>query len=236
MRAASLLPFADPFFLARRALRREVARMAADERGVVLDVGCGAAPYRDLFAHATYFGAEVPFASKYGGAKRADVLFNGKCLPIADASIDAVLCNQVLEHVFEPHAFLSEIRRVLRPGGRLLLTVPFVWDEHEQPYDFARYSSFGLRYLAQKHGFRVADARRTLADTSLFAQLWLTYLYKLFARLPAIPGKILAGAVSVPINLTGLIMGWLLPASPDLYLDNAMIWVRLDEEESAHES
>ena len=55
------------------------------------------------------------------------------------------MCNQVLEHVFNPDDFVREIARVLKPGGALLLTVPFVWNEHEQPYDYARYSSFGLR-------------------------------------------------------------------------------------------
>jgi SAM-dependent methyltransferase len=235
MSIGSVLSLADPFFLAHRALRREVAAMATDTHGIVLDVGCGAAPYRALFAHATYFGAEVPAASTYGSAKQPDLLFDGKRLPIADAQVDAILCSQVLEHVFEPDAFLSEIRRVLRPNGRLLLTVPFVWDEHEQPYDFARYSSFGLHHLARRHGFRVVDAKRTLADSSLFAQLWLAYLYKVLARLPGMFRKIVLASVSVPVNLIGLAIGWLLPASPDLYLDNAMIWVKRPDGEVAHE-
>jgi SAM-dependent methyltransferase len=230
----SLVSFADPFFLAHRALRAEIARMAAYAHGIVLDVGCGAAPYRPLFAHAIYFGAEVPTASAHGSAKHADLLFDGQRLPIADASVDAVLCSQVLEHVFEPDGFLREIHRVLRPGGRLLLTVPFVWDEHEQPYDYARYSSFALRHLASKHGFRVDEARRTLADASLFAQLWLAYLFKVCRRLPALLRKILLAASSIPVNLAGIVLGWALPASPDLYLDNAMIWTKVPDGDSAH--
>ena len=61
-----------------------------------------------------------------------------------------MLCNQVLEHVFNPDEFLLKINRVLKNDGKLLLTVPFVWDEHEQPFDYARYSSFGLKALIEK--------------------------------------------------------------------------------------
>ena len=224
---------ADPFFLAHRALRIEIARMAEGATGIVLDVGCGTAPYRTLFAHTHYLGIEVASSSAYGSAKGgADVLYDGRCLPFADASVDNILCNQVLEHVFEPIAFLSELHRVLRPGGRLMMTVPFVWDEHEQPYDFARYSSFGLAHLTGKCGFEVIEARRTLADASLFAQLWLTYWFKVARRngRASIAGKVFVAVMSVPANIFGLLLGKLLPASPDLYLDNAIILTRLPGE------
>jgi SAM-dependent methyltransferase len=225
----TLRALADPFFLAHRALRREIARMAASVNGVVLDVGCGTAPYRALFAHTTYVGVEVARSSEFGSAKGgADVLFDGRRLPVADARVDHVLCNQVLEHVFEPKPFLRELHRVLRPGGTLLLTVPFVWDEHEQPWDFARYSSFGLRHLAETCGFDVAEARRTLADASLFAQLWLAYLFKVVHRRgrAGLGGKVFLAAASVPTNLAGLLLARILPASPDLYLDNAVVFTR----------
>lgn len=225
----------DPFFLSHRALRAAIAVQADSLQGVLLDVGCGAAPYKPLFAHATYLGAEVPAASPHGSAKRPDLLFDGCNLPVADASVDAVLCSQVLEHVFEPLSFLREIRRVMRVGGSLLLTVPFVWDEHEQPYDYARYSSFGLRHLAAKNGFRIDVAERTLGDASLFAQLWLAYLFKVMRPLPALLRKPLLIAATGPTNVLGMLLGRLLPTSPDLYLDNVMIWTKLSERE-AHAS
>lgn len=207
--------------------------MAKGSAGIVVDVGCGTAPYRALFTHTHYVGIEVASSSAFGSAKGgADVLYDGQHLPLADASIDAILCNQVLEHVFEPVAFLTELRRVLRPEGQLMMTVPFVWDEHEQPYDFARYSSFGLAHLAEKCGFQVVDARRTLADASLFAQLWLAYWFKVVRRngRATLAGKVFVAAMSVPINVIGLLLATWLPANPDLYLDNAIILTRLPGE------
>jgi hypothetical protein len=105
------------------------------------------------------------------------------------------------------------------------LTVPFVWDEHEQPYDYARYSSFGLAHLARKHGFEVVDARRTLPDASIFAQLWMAYAFKAVRQWPPALRKPLLALMSLPVNLLGLALP-LLPASPDLYLDNVMLWRR----------
>lgn len=220
------LSFADPFFLAHRALRAEIERMAKACSGTIIDVGCGTAPYRALFSHAHYIGIEVASSSTFGSAKGgADVLYDGKHLPLPDASVDAILCNQVLEHVFEPTIFLTELRRVLRPGGRVLLTVPFVWDEHEQPYDYARYSSFGLTYLANRCGFTIIDVRRTLDNASILIQLWLAYWFKVVRRngRASLAGKVLVAMLSIPSNIIGLLSAKLLPTNPDLYLDNAII-------------
>jgi SAM-dependent methyltransferase len=172
---------------------------------------------------------EVPQASEHGSAKCADAYFDGLNIPLQDGSVQNVLCTQVLEHVFQPDPFLAEVYRVLAPGGSLLLTVPFVWDEHEQPYDYARYSSFGLRHLARKHGFEVRLARRTLADASLFPQLWLAYLFKVTRGAPEWIRKAVLATASLPTNLLGLVLARLLPGSPDLYLDNVMVWSKETE-------
>jgi SAM-dependent methyltransferase len=131
--------------------------------------------------------------------------------------------------VFEPTAFLEEICRVTKPGGHLLLTVPFVWDEHEQPYDFARYSSFGLRHLLSAAGFRIIAAEKTLADPSVLVQLWLGYLYKLAVKWPKPLRVATFVALAVPSNLLGLMLQKVAPASPDFYLDNVVFCQRNPE-------
>jgi SAM-dependent methyltransferase len=120
----------------------------------VLDAGAGDSPYRELFAHCDYVAADWA-ASPHPGARQADVIARLDDLPLDDASFDGVLCTQVLEHVDDPAAVLSELRRVMRPGGRIWLTVPFVGELHEEPYDFFRYTSHGLRSLAERSGLEV---------------------------------------------------------------------------------
>ncbi len=113
-----------------------------------------------------------------------------------------------------------------------MLTVPFAWDEHEQPYDYARYSSFGLRHLAQTCGFEVVDARRTLADASIFAQLWLGYWFKVTRSKgrPSPIGKLFLAVLSIPVNILGIMLARALPSNPDFYLDNAATLIRIQRD------
>lgn len=216
----------DPFYLARRALTRCIARHAIQVDGLLVDIGCGVRPYQHCFAHCRYVGLEVTQESPHGSARRPDVQFDGRTLPLRDGSTDAILCTQVLEHVFEPSDFLSELRRVLKPGGRLLLTVPFVWDEHEQPFDYARYTSFGLRHLLQKSGFRVLVLDKTLPGLPTLGQLLLCWAHKQTHRWPRLPRVAVRAMISLPVNLLSLIAEWLPTATLDLYLDNVVLCER----------
>jgi SAM-dependent methyltransferase len=215
--------FTNPFFLARRGLYRAIRAHASTLQGRLLDIGCGTQPYRHLFAHTTgYTGVELDTPVNHQ-RKIAEVFYDGKTLPFAAEEFDSVLCNQVLEHVFEPIAFLAEIQRVLKPGGKLLLSVPFVWDEHEQPYDYARYSSFGLAYRLNQAGFEVVYSEKICANLSILCQLFNAYWYKRLPRRPK--GIILLWTVFLmsPVSLIGLLLEYLLPVNPDLYLDNLVV-------------
>jgi SAM-dependent methyltransferase len=117
----------------------------------VLDAGAGEAPYRELFAHTRYVTSDWSL-SPHPGARQADVIAPLSELPLEDSSFDHVVCTQVLEHVADPVAVLSELRRVLAPGGSLWLTVPFVGELHEEPHDYFRYTSHGLRSLCERAG------------------------------------------------------------------------------------
>ena len=120
--------------------------MARSMNGRLLDVGCGRKPYRDLFPTKDYVGLEID-TPENRLRNQADIFYDGNSFPFEDHDFDGIICNQVLEHVFNPDQFVRELRRVLKSRGLLLLTVPFVWDEHEQPRDYARYTSFGLKSL-----------------------------------------------------------------------------------------
>ena len=214
--------FVNPFFLARRLLWREVAAASAELAGRLLDVGCGSQPYRTLFTEHVYTGLDID-SPRTRKLAVADAFYDGHRFPFEDARFDAVLCNQVLEHVFNPTEFLSEVRRVMTPGARLLLTVPFVWDEHEQPWDYARYSSFGLRSLLEQNGFRVLRQRKLMADFSLLFQLAIAYLYKVTLTGSPHLNLLLTVLLFGPMSLIGLAAGTLLPKNQDLFLDQLVV-------------
>lgn len=133
--------------------RRWAARVAPLAKGELLDVGCGTKPYEPLFAPyvSRYIGLEHP--STRHGREKVDVWGEAAALPFDDASFDTVVAFQVLEHCEEPREVLQEMHRVLRPGGRMILTTPFLWGVHEAPRDFYRYTRYGLEHLCGLAGF-----------------------------------------------------------------------------------
>jgi SAM-dependent methyltransferase len=118
----------------------------------VLDVGAGDAPYAELFEHADYRTSDWA-ASPHEAARDVDLVASADALPLPDAELDVVLCTQVLEHVPSPAVVARELHRVLRPGGHLYVTVPFVWELHELPHDHWRFTQPGLERLLRDAGF-----------------------------------------------------------------------------------
>lgn len=215
--------FLNPFYFARKGLYRAIRGMAGEIGGRTLDVGCGKKPYAALFKNSSeYVGLEIDSPENRRN-KNADFFYDGKRFPFVDESFESVVANQVFEHVFNPGEFLGEIRRVLKPGGALLLSVPFVWDEHEQPFDFARYSSFGLASVLENAGFTVVGRKKTVNDASLVFQLVNVFIYKKFFTGNENIDVLLAIMLIAPFNMLGTLLGGLLPRNEDLYLDNVIL-------------
>ncbi|MDB6169783.1 MAG: methylase [Verrucomicrobia bacterium] len=214
----------NPFYFARHGLIETLRPLFRELTGEVLDVGCGSKPYRAHIPATQYVGLDVDNAlTRSLGA--ADVFYDGKFFPLPDGRFDGVLCSQVLEHVFAPEAFLAEIRRVLRPGGSLLLTVPAMWDEHEQPHDYGRYTSFGLRALLERAGFEVIVQRKSMADARAVAQLASAWLYKVVVTRNRWVNLATQLALIAPVNVAGAVLGAVLPGNEDFYLDN-VVWAK----------
>ncbi len=117
-------------------------KAASIPRGLkVLDIGAGTCPYRASFAHCDYKAHDF---KKYDGPKLGNTTEYGEIdyesdiadIPVPGASFDVVLCTEVLEHVPQPEEALREMARILKPGGRVLLTAPLGSGLHQLPYHY----------------------------------------------------------------------------------------------------
>jgi SAM-dependent methyltransferase len=140
-----------------RMLERAQQETAPGAR--VLDAGSGEGQFRHYFDHAQYAGVDLAVGDAAWDYTALDAQVNLLRLPFRANSFDAAVCIQTLEHVNEPQQVIREIGRVLRPGGRLYLSAPMCWHQHQKPHDYFRYTSFGFRYLVENAGMRVLELR-----------------------------------------------------------------------------
>lgn len=190
-----------PLWLVRDGLRRGVIKHKGYVVGRLLDLGCGWKPYAPLFtSHVTmHVGVDLP--TSRSGSTVVDVYASGRALPFRAGAFDAVLCTEVLEHVPEPNQVLAEVARVLRPGGSLVLTVPWLWAAHEIPHDYYRYTEFGLRHLLTANGFTVEAIEKTTGLIATAAQRFVAATYYGLHLDRTRPGSIVGGLVASAIQL-----------------------------------
>lgn len=173
--------------------------------GRVLDVGGHKSGKRGAFDIGRY-DLQVVYANLTPD-KLPDVQADGAALPFAAAGFDAAICAELLEHVPDPRAVLAEVARVLRPGGRLVITVPFLYPIHADPYDFGRYTDTFWRQVLDEAGF----TRIEVTPHGYFFSVMLGFL-KLGAnqlRLAGRRGRLLraaALALVVPLQVAALLL------------------------------
>ena len=142
----------DRTYLSTVMLENSLRQCAVYVKGKVLDVGCGRRPYeKTLFAGATdYIGVDY-----LSDRSRRNVICSALGLPFAADVFDTVVSTEVLEHLPEPLLALREMRRVLKPAGRLVLSTPMYWPRHDLPCDFFRYPYDGLLHLVKESGLEL---------------------------------------------------------------------------------
>lgn len=151
-----------------RALSAKLTRLTLDRfivahagSGRTLDLGAQTGPY------AAHFPRRVALDLRPGPG--VHVVGDAQALGFADASFDTVLCTEMLEHVPEPQRAIDEMRRVLRPGGLLLLTTRFLFPIHDAPHDYFRYTKYGLRHLLRR--FEILELREETTAVGTIAVL-----------------------------------------------------------------
>lgn len=151
---------AHPQWLYNLLLKHALSTVVHYAEGNVLDVGCGNKPWRDLFTVATYTGVDYLGPSATSEAsENVDVAANAQKLPFRDGSFDAAVALRVLEHVCVPDMAVQELRRVLKSGGNIIVTTPFLYRVHDAEHDFHRWTANGLRDLLCRHGFEHVTVR-----------------------------------------------------------------------------
>lgn len=122
-------------------------------RGDLYDLGCGEMPYREWFLRYVDSYTGVDWSGTLHELKANIVADLNEPLPIEPEVADTVVSLSVMEHLREPQTMLNEAYRILKPGGVMVMQVPFMWWVHEAPYDFYRFTRYGLQYMFQKAGF-----------------------------------------------------------------------------------
>ncbi len=149
-----VLRLIDPF---HTLLRRRIAETAATlgPGSMVLDAGAGECPHAALFPNTRYYTLDRGIGDVRWDYSRIGVVGDAHALPFASGTFDAVVNIQVLEHLQEPGVAIQEFARVLKPGGRLILSTVMDWEIHQHPNDFFRFTRYGLAYLFERAGLRV---------------------------------------------------------------------------------
>ncbi len=198
--------FLNPYFINRMSLYREMCSFASGigDKERVLDVGCGIKPYRHLFKTREYVGIDIAGGGHADDAKHTDVFYDGKTIPFEEQQFDALICTQVLEHTEDPEALLRECARVLKPHGQIFISMPFVYPEHEKPFDFRRFTRFEHKKLFEKNNFSSIRIKQTTGFWGTFGQILVVYLFEgITFRAPILKG-ILSVLVFAPIQIIAL--------------------------------
>ena len=166
------------------------------EGSSILDAGAGESVYKKLFSHCSYKAIDLAVGESRWNYANLDYVGFLHEMPIEDEIFDAVLCTQVLEHLEWPRESVKEMYRVLKAGGKLFMTVPMAQDEHQIPYDFFRYTSYGLQSICKHAGFREVKI-------TPFGGLWVRWAYELPRALAIFPS---AGILSDQRTILGVVL------------------------------
>ncbi len=214
----------NPSFIIRRGLMDGLQEIAQSlHNGKLLDIGCGSKPYEELFDVEEYLGIDVEVSGHDHASSKVDKFYDGKVIPYDNEHFNHVFSSEVFEHVFNLDELFAEINRVLKPGGKFAFTCPFVWDEHEQPYDFARYTSFAIEHMLAQHGFKLIKLKKSSGYIETVMQMLSSYLYQHVLPKNNYIRVILTPILVAPINILGLILKFFLPKNDNFYHNNIVL-------------
>jgi SAM-dependent methyltransferase len=165
-------------FWCRKRIDQAISEVSDQAHGVLLDIGCGAKPFRKVFAPFVekHLGLEYSPESGYS-ENRADFCGDAMNLPLRDASVDTILCTEVMEHLPNPEKAVSEFSRILRKDGTVIITAPFCYPIHDA-WDFFRYSPDGIAEFLKRHDFEIVLVKPLSGTAVTLALLFNLYWFE----------------------------------------------------------
>jgi SAM-dependent methyltransferase len=208
-----------PQWLVFRSGRKAVTGFLRELNGRVLDIGCGNRWIeRELNDRCYYLSLDYPGTVALGYQGSPHVFGDGQSLPLKGESMDAIVMLDVLEHMPKPAKALAETKRVLKPGGTLIIQVPFLYPLHDEPYDFQRWTEHGLNELMQNHGLECQRIAYHGAPIETSTALGAIALAKAVLdalrnkRLSLLLAPLLISAIPL-LNIAGWLLARLMPSS-----------------------
>ncbi|MFA5000610.1 MAG: class I SAM-dependent methyltransferase [Candidatus Paceibacterota bacterium] len=203
--------FLNPYFISRRALYCQIRKFSrvVPHNSKILDVGCGNKPYKNLFLSSSYQGIDIEGGGHTDQEKTVDKFFDGVHIPFPDNQFEVILCTQVLEHTPEPAKLLNEMARTLKTDGQVFITTPFVWNEHEIPYDFYRFTRYGLEQLLTQNGLEISSLTQTTGIFGVLGQIFSAFVFESLAFRNTILKITLSIFILGPIQIISLFLDWL---------------------------
>lgn len=166
------------------------------------DIGCGEQPFRREIEHAggMYAGIDLTQNSQ----NTVDVLATITNIPLPDNSFDIILCTEVLEHVPDTYLAFKELARLTKPSGKIILTVPFAYPLHEEPYDFLRLTRYQIHECAEKSGLRIIELTTSGNELEVIATVWCNMWNRLGQSPQTVLQKYWNKLMRIPVNLVAL--------------------------------
>jgi len=201
----------------RFLLDKQIRKFSHYIKGKVLDVGAG-----EVNRYGKYFKYDEYIKMDPRHVSHADLVGSADNIPLDSESVDSIVCTQVFEHLENPQKSAEEIYRVLKKGGYVLLTVPQMNELHEEPYDFFRYTKFGLKSMFERVGFELVVVDQRGGYYSTMAQMRIRHMIdkhglyknifmgKMFAPICKIIGRlaIFRDSIDHSISNTKHTIGW----------------------------
>jgi SAM-dependent methyltransferase len=184
-------------------IKRESKKIKRNSK--VLDAGAGELKYKEYFKHCNYVTQDLGVVEEWDYSS-IDIKSSIYEIPVEKNSFDYIVCTQVLEHLDNPRLAFKEFNRILKKNGKIILSAPLCEGEHELPFDYFRFTQFGLKELGEKNGFKIVSIEPHGGIFINIEFMMWEALLKFFPRKNPVAGYVVRFTILFPLKiLSGVI-------------------------------